>query len=460
MTRWRWVCRRGLSESLTNVSSTHPFYIIAFILLLVLDLLLAATRSGFSQSKLATNLAANLAAKLAHLFSLPEVLQPQVRRAVNALASPPLLKASLDLTQAMTHFLLAGLALFLFLPWERLLYPLLTAAVLLGLVGLALFLLEWIVERRVALRPDEWVLRLAPLAGVLIFLLKPMVSVVLKLSTPAVVSANDNGYVTESGLMTLMDAEQENGGLEQGERKMIVSIFRLGDTLAREIMVPRIDVIALEANSPVPQAVDALLESGFSRVPVFAGSIDQIHGLLYAKDLLKAWREGGQMDSLEPLLREAYFIPEAKKVDELLAEMQAQRIHMAIVVDEYGGVAGLVTLEDIVEEIVGEIVDEYDIAEEVIYQVVSPGEYVFLGRVDLDDFNEIMESDLPKEEADTLAGFIFSRIGRVPIGGERVEIGNMRLTVEQVSGRRIRKVRAQRLLPATEQGDEEGHAIR
>jgi CBS domain containing-hemolysin-like protein len=144
------------------------------------------------------------------------------------------------------------------------------------------------------------------------------------------------------------------------------------------------------------------------------------------------------------LLRPAYFIPEAKKVDELLAEMQLQRIHMAIVVDEYGGIAGLVTLEDIVEEIIGEIQDEYDLSEELPYQEISEHEYLFQGRINLDDFNELMDSHLPIDEADTLGGFMYSQIGRVPLGGEQVQFGDLLLTVEQVSGRRIRKVRAQK----------------
>jgi CBS domain containing-hemolysin-like protein len=163
------------------------------------------------------------------------------------------------------------------------------------------------------------------------------------------------------------------------------------------------------------------------------------------------WREGNQIESLRDLLRRAYFIPEAKKVDELLTEMQSQRIHMAIVVDEYGGVAGLVTLEDIVEEILGEIRDEYDQAEELPYQRMKNGEYIFQGRVDLDDFNEIMGSDLSKDEADTVGGLIYSEIGSVPNVGDKVQKNGLLLTVEQVSGRRIRKVRA-RWLP-TEPGN-------
>jgi CBS domain containing-hemolysin-like protein len=204
-------------------------------------------------------------------------------------------------------------------------------------------------------------------------------------------------------------------------------------------------------------------------MPVFEETVDNIVGLLYAKDMLPIRRsvpasnpgaepgaESGANHGAEPLrsmqdlLRPAYFVPEAKKVDELLAEMQANHIHLAIVVDEYGGVAGLVTLEDIMEEIIGEVQDEYDQAEEMLYQQIAPDEYVFQGRIDLGDFNEIMGSRLSKETAETLAGFIYGEIGRVPAGGETVQVDGLNLTVEQVSGRRIRKVRACRAQPADE----------
>ncbi len=175
---------------------------------------------------------------------------------------------------------------------------------------------------------------------------------------------------------------------------MIHSIFELSETLAREIMVPRIDVLALDVHTPSDEAVDALLSSHFSRMPVYQDSVDNILGLLYAKDLLRVWREGNQTVSLHTLLRPAHFVPEAKKINELLEEMQIRRVHMAIIVDEYGGVAGLVTLEDIVEEILGEIQDEYDQGEELPYQPLGDGEYLFQGRIDLDDFNEVMSSNL------------------------------------------------------------------
>jgi len=427
------------------VDDPDLFYWISLIILLIFDLLLVATRASL------------LNATLARLLGQREQMMPQVNRTLAVLSSPARLKASLLITQSMVRFLLAGLAVLVFVPLERLASPVPYAVGVLLLTAIGFFFLEWLVEWRVARQPETWAIRLSILARVLMFVLTPLLAIPLVISRQANPSPESQNSVTETELMTLVEAGQEEGLLEQGERRMIVSIFKLGDTLAREIMVPRIDLLALDVDTPLTQAVDALLESGFSRVPVFQETVDNILGLLYTKDLLRIWREGNQIDLLKDLLRRAYFVPEAKKVDELLAEMQAHRIHMAIVVDEYGGVAGLVTLEDIVEEIVGEIHDEYDQAEETLYQQVNESEYIFQGRVDLDDFNEIMESNIPRQEADTLAGFIYSRIGRVPVGGENVQVDNLELTVEQVSGRRIRKVRAQRISTDSQNGETENH---
>jgi CBS domain containing-hemolysin-like protein len=416
------------------------------LLILSLDLITTATRAGFFNSN------------LARLLGQRELMPPQVNRALNLLDSLPRLQASIRFTQTILRFLVAGVVIMLYAQDRILTSPgILSVLEVMLLTALALFVLEWVVEVIVSRAPESWAIRLAPYAKALMLITMPILTV------PLAFSRDTNGYhegagtVTEDELMTLVDAGQQEGVLEQGESKMIFSIFRLGDTLAREIMIPRIDLLALDVDTPPPDAVDALLESGFSRVPVYEGTIDNVLGLLYAKDLLRIWREGNQIDSLSQLLRPAYFVPEAKKVDELLAEMQSQRIHMAIVVDEYGGVAGLVTLEDIVEEIVGEILDEYDQVEEMLYQPVSDGEYVFQGRVDLDDFNEIMNTDLPDNEADTLGGFIYSRIGRVPTGGEHIQVDNIQLTVDQVTGRRIRKVRARRIEPADKDGEHKAH---
>jgi CBS domain containing-hemolysin-like protein len=325
-------------------------------------------------------------------------------------------------------------------------------AMIFGAFGL--FCLEWGISSLVGRDPEKWAQCFAPFVGALRIVLYPLTALPLALSQGQRRDQELSNLVSEAELMSMVDASHKEGVLEGDEREMIYSIFHFGDTLAREIMVPRIYITALDVELSIKQAVEALLESGHSRLPVYEDTIDHILGLLYARDLLHLWQEGAEGKSLREVLRPAFFVPEAKKVDELMAEMQAQRFHMAMVVDEYGGIAGLVTLEDIVEEIVGEIQDEYDQSEELPYQVVDESTYIFQGRIGLDDFNELMDSRLPVDEADTLGGFIYGQIGRVPASGESLQVEGLLLTVEQVTGRRIRKVRAQKVhIPQEEKSD-------
>ncbi len=388
--------------------------------------------------------AALLNASLGRLLGRGSQADPRLKSTLALLRAPARLQASLNLVQIILRFLSAGLILFWYsrLPVGANLW---LAIILLVFIALVVFWLEWLVRGAVLHQAETWALRLEPAARILMLLLTPLVALPILISGEG--NAHGEGASSEvvDELKSLVDAGQEEGVIEKGERKMFYSIFELGDTLAREIMVPRMDILALDVLTPLPQAIDALLETGFTRVPVYEDTVDKVLGLLYAKDLLRVWRQGTHLESLSELLRPAYFVPEAKKVDELMTEMQSQRIHMAVVVDEYGGVAGLVTLEDIVEEVLGEIQDEFDQAEELPYQELPGGEYIFQGRVDLDDFNEVMGSSLLKEEADTLGGLIFSQVGRVPSSGEQVQVDNLLLTVEQVSGRRIHKVRARRI---------------
>jgi CBS domain containing-hemolysin-like protein len=421
-----------------------PLYIIGLLLFLLLDTSTSAVRSSLANTN------------LARLLAQREEKTTQVNRTTALLADLPRTQTNLKLLQVILRFLIAGLSLLIFVPWDAPAYLAVYIAAVLLLSSLITFFLEWTVETAIASNPEDWAMRLSSYGRVLSLLMAPLLAVPYLITSSN--ESNHESTVTETELISMVEAGQEEGVLEQEEQKMIVSIFRLGDTLVREIMVPRIDVLAFEVNTPIDEAMDALKQSGHSRVPVFKDSVDNILGLLYAKDLLGIWREGRREVSLSNHLRQAYFVPEAKKVDELLAELQAKRIHMAIVVDEYGGVAGIVTLEDIVEEIVGEIREEYDQAEELLFQAISEDEYLFQGRIDLDDFNDIMGTDLPNNEADTLSGLIYSRIGRVPTSGDNVMINNLQLTVEQVSGQRIRKVRAMRLNTFSMIGDDDNHA--
>jgi CBS domain containing-hemolysin-like protein len=328
--------------------------------------------------------------------------------------------------------------------------------------GLGLAFLESLADGLGHRDPERWAMRLVPALGPLVALLAPLGLTLRRLGSagelaPASVRA---GLVTEEEIKTLVDAGEEGGAIEEEEKEMILSIFQLGDTLAREVMVPRIDIVAFEAGMTVDEATRTLIDTGHSRAPVYSGTIDNVVGLLYGKDILAAQHAGGTEQHVRDIMRPAIFVPEAKKVDDLLEEMQAHRVQMVIVVDEYGGTAGLVTLENIVEEIVGEIRDEYDVAEEMPYQVLPDGGYLLSGGIDLDDVNELTGSRLSKDAGETLSGLIHSQLGRVATAGDVLEAGGLRLKVEQVLGRRIHKVHALRLEPreAAEADEHDDHA--
>ncbi len=402
--------------------------------------------------------AALLNASMARLLSLRDELDDKVNRVVSLLHAPQEWLATSNLLQLLARFLGAALLVAFFIPSAWTVADVLMMLGILVLAAIVIFWLEWAVEATVTRHPEAWAMRLAPAVRTSTAILSPLLLLPLAFSRRKGEAQAPVSTVTEEELKSMVDAGHEGGVLAGDERQMIYSIFELGDTLVREIMLPRIYINALEVSTPLQEAVNELIKFGHSRVPVYEESVDNVLGLLYAKDLLKVWNQSeagqisDQVDSLRSLLRPATFVPEAKKVDELLEEMQAGHVHMAMVVDEYGGIAGLVTLEDIFEEIVGEIQDEYDQSEEAPYMQVGDGEFVFQGRVDLRDFNEVMGSQIPSEATETLGGFIYSQVGRVPSSGETVLWGDISLTIDQVTGRRIRKVRARKIAA---QADEE-----
>src|SRR5229473_2761728 len=250
-------------------------------------------------------------------------------------------------------------------------------------------------------------------------------------------------FVTEEELRLLVTVGEEEGVLEEEETEMIHSIFEFADTTVREVMVPRIDMVTLESDASVNDAVDMAMEGGFSRIPVYEESIDNIIGVLYTKDMLKQLREGHENAPIRSLVRPAYFVPVTKKLDDLLRELRQRRIHMVIVIDEYGSVAGLVTIEDLVEEIVGDIRDEYD-REENLYEKINQYEYIVDAKMSIDEFNELMETELENDGYDTLGGFLYAQLDKIPVPGDTITFQNLTLTVMDTRGRRITKVRVER----------------
>ena len=310
--------------------------------------------------------------------------------------------------------------------------------------GIAVLLLVQILSRaRVINHEERTAVGLAPLVRLLVLILKPVTAILWSISGGAVPkgAAPESVFLSEDGLRFLLHVSDEESVIEQEEKDMIQSIFDFSDTLVREVMVPRIDVAGVTLETPMLQALEVILKAGHSRIPVYRDSIDNIQGILYAKDLLKYLRDGRTDTPLVRIVRPAYFIPESKKVDELLQELQQRRVHMAVVVDEYGGTAGLVTIEDLLEEIVGEIQDEYD-SEEPTFEAVNSHEYLFDARVPIDEVNKLLAVELPNEGGDTLGGFIYSQLGKVPAPGDRIEFENVAVEVLTVAGRRIKQVRA------------------
>jgi putative hemolysin len=297
-------------------------------------------------------------------------------------------------------------------------------------------------------RPISWIERL----------LAPVVWAVSRISGVLVSALGGTtkpqaGYLSTEELKMLVESGTVQGDIEEGEKEMIHGVIELAETKVHEVMVPRIGIRAVEVDEPIDEVVDMIVAAGHSRVPVYQESLDNILGILYVKDLLpylKRNRDGSNGIEIRALVRPAVYVPETKAVGDLLAEMQVQKVHIAIVVDEYGGTAGLITMEDVVEEIVGEIQDEYDTEETLVEPIPSDDAIAFRldGTVSMDDLRDLFDmpdDDEPDEEAyDTVGGFIVHRVGRIPLPGAEVQFRDVTLRVEAADPRRVAKVVAVR----------------
>jgi len=256
--------------------------------------------------------------------------------------------------------------------------------------------------------------------------------------------------ITEEEIQDIIDASEEEGLINPEENEMIRSIFALSDTVVREIMVPRTDMACVSVDTSVGEVLKTIITCGHSRIPVYDGTVDNIVGLIYAKDLLKYWGMGDASISIKRIMRTPYFIPETKNLEELLQEFKRKRVHIAIVIDEYGGTSGLVTIEDLLEQIVGDIQDEYDLEEDWLVEEPD-GSVLVDARLPIEDLEERFGIEIEREKFDTVAGLIFHLTGRIPKVGEEIENDTLRMTVLEGGERNIRKVRVVRRTGASEE---------
>jgi magnesium and cobalt transporter len=245
---------------------------------------------------------------------------------------------------------------------------------------------------------------------------------------------------SEEELQQLIDESEQRGIIDEEEGGMLQSILELDETYLREIMVPRTDMVCVDAAAPLTQVLEAILQSGHSRIPIFKGNIDNIIGLVYAKDLLHYWGQSLDTIPLEKVLRQPFLVPESKQVSVLLREFRETRVHIAIVIDEYGGTAGLITIEDLIEEIVGDIQDEYDLEEEWLIEDPD-GTVVVNGRLNIEEFEEYFDVEVEREKFDTISGYVIEQFGQVPAMGEKVRVGQFDMLIEKGDQRSIQQIR-------------------
>lgn len=337
---------------------------------------------------------------------------------------------------------------------------LIATLVVTGLLAFVTLVVGELVPKRLALEKSDKIALfvagtinlLSKIASPVVKLLTVTTNIIVKLFGGSAKAGGEN--ITEEEIRLMINVGEEKGIFQETETEMINSIFEFDDTVAKEVMTPRTDIIAINTETKLEEILDIIVEENFSRIPVYEDSIDKVIGILYVKDLFGMVKKDFQWDlSLKDIIRPAYFVPEYKKIDELFKEMQKSKTHIAIVIDEYGGTAGLITIEDLLEEIVGNIFDEYD--EDVTdYEKIDENTYIVSGMLDIDEINDIMDTRIPEEEFDTISGMVLSLSGKMPEVGDEVQFENIRFRIEEVDDKRISKIKIRKLLEAQENGAE------
>lgn len=303
---------------------------------------------------------------------------------------------------------------------------------------------------------DRVALRLAPATVALTRLIGPLTTGLIKLANVVTPGKGlpEGPFATEAEIKAMAAVASDEKEIEEEEKELIHSIFEFGDTIVREVMVPRPDIVAIEDDKALRDVQELVLQHGYSRLPVYKEDLDDVIGFAYAKDVLKALHQGKADIWLNEVVRPPHFVPESKKVAELLKQMQKNKFHIAMVTDEYGSVSGLVTLEDILEELVGEITDEYDVEEPNI-EPVNDDTYRVNGRLPIDELEELLDVELPHEEWDTVGGLMMGVIGDIPTQGQDVDFQGLNFKAEKVQGRRIAKILITRMPPPPEEDEDQ-----
>ena len=374
--------------------------------------------------------------------------EPTAKQVVKLLSTPQRLLISIVVGNTIVNIAAASLAALLTLQLSEFYNIDKRIAILVNVVVITLIILIFaeIVPKVAAVKnPYKLAQKFAYPLSFFYYIFSPVTTLLNTLThwlTHILKLAKNKSLLSEEELKTLVDYGEEKGTLEEEEKEMIHSIFEFGETSVKEIMIPRIDMISISSTALIEELLSLIKEHLHSRMPVYKDTVDNIIGVIYAKDLLPFMNTKKTREiSIEKLTRPAYFVPEQKKIDELLREFQSEKIHMAIVVDEYGGTSGLVTLEDIIEEIVGEIQDEYD-TEIPLHQKISDNIFIVDGSMSLEEINDELHLNLPTEEGvETIGGFLFGLFGSVPKEKEIAKYNGFEFIIEKIVERRIKQVR-------------------
>jgi putative hemolysin len=413
-----------------------PFYIISFIILFVLSAFFSSSETAFFSHT------------ITDIERIKKKSEPSAKQVVKLLSTPQRLLISIVIGNTVVNIAAASLAALLTLQISDFYKIDETIAILTNVVVVTLIVLIFaeIVPKVAAVKnPYKLAQKFAYPLTFFYYIFSPVTTILNTLThwlTHTLKLVKNKSLLSEEELKTLVDYGEEKGTLEEEEKEMIHSIFEFGETSVKEIMIPRIDMICISSTAIIDELLSLIKEHLHSRMPVYRESVDNIIGVVYAKDLLPFMNTKKSHEiSIEKLTRPAYFVPEQKKIDELLREFQSEKIHMAIVVDEYGGTSGLVTLEDIIEEIVGEIQDEYDI-EIPLHRKISDNIFIVDGSMPLEEINEELHLNLPTEEGvETIGGFLFGLFGSVPKEKEIARYNGFEFIIEKIVERRIKQVR-------------------